>query len=255
MPGILNARAAAAKFQFRTVAPAPGLAPYVAHYWLVTWDLRGQEPYEQWVLPYPAVNMTFTDGRCRVTGVPRGRFSEVLHGAGRVFGVRFTPAGFRPFVDRPVSTFTDRFVPVADVFGSELAANVVRADDDAAVAIVNEFLGGRAPAVRDADSALAETVAARIAADPTATRVSELAAGCGLGMRQLQRLFAEHVGVGPKWVIRRFRLHEAAGRAASGTDVDWVALANDLGYSDQAHFTRDFTAIVGTSPARYARVQ
>jgi AraC-like DNA-binding protein len=255
VPGILNARAAEDKFRFRSVAPAPGLAPYVAHYWLVTWDLRGQAPYEQWVLPYPAVNMTFKAGRCRVAGVPRGRFSEVLDGAGRVFGVRFTPAGFRPFVDRPVSAFTDRFVPVADVFGPDLAEAVLAADDDAAVAIMNEFLGGRVPAARDAQSALVEAVAARIAADPTATRVDELAAGFGIGMRRLQRLFAEHVGVGPKWVIRRFRLHEAAGRASSGTDVDWVALAADLGYSDQAHFIRDFTAMVGRPPARYARAQ
>jgi AraC-like DNA-binding protein len=74
-------------------------------------------------------------------------------------------------------------------------------------------------------------------------------------MRRLQRLFTDHVGVGPKWVIRRYRLHEAAARAADGTGLDLVRLAADLGYSDQAHLTRDFTSIVGLPPARYARAQ
>jgi AraC-like DNA-binding protein len=95
----------------------------------------------------------------------------------------------------------------------------------------------------------------RAAADAAITRADQLAAAYDVGLRRLQRLFAEHVGVGPKWVIRRYRLHEAAARAADGGDLDLVRLAADLGYSDQAHLTRDFTAIVGVSPARYARSQ
>ena len=70
--------------------------------------------------------------------------------------------------------------------------------------------------------------------------------------RTLQRLFADYVGVSPKWVMRRARLHEAAERADSGEPVDWAALASDLGYADQAHLTRDFTVTIGVPPARYA---
>jgi AraC-like DNA-binding protein len=50
----------------------------------------------------------------------------------------------------------------------------------------------------------------------------------------------------------RARLHDAALRAEQGGPVDWAALAADLGYSDQAHLTRDFTATIGEPPARYA---
>lgn len=72
-------------------------------------------------------------------------------------------------------------------------------------------------------------------------------------MRSLQRLFAEYVGASPKWVLRRARLHEAAARAEEEAGIDWAALAADLGYCDQAHLTRDFTAAVGAPPAKYAR--
>ncbi|MFI7577316.1 helix-turn-helix domain-containing protein [Micromonospora sp. NPDC049497] len=91
-----------------------------------------------------------------------------------------------------------------------------------------------------------------IRTDRTVLRVDDFARRYGLSTRRLQRLFLTHVGVGPKWVIRRYRLHEAIERAADGPP-DWATLAADLGYSDQAHLVRDFTAAAGVSPAAYAR--
>jgi AraC-like DNA-binding protein len=83
--------------------------------------------------------------------------------------------------------------------------------------------------------------------------VAELVSRTGIGERRLRRLFAEYVGVHPKWVIQRYRLHEAAERLAAEEDVNLAALALELGYFDQAHFARDFRAIVGRPPADYAR--
>src|SRR5690606_33365756 len=96
-------------------------------------------------------------------------------------------------------------------------------------------------------------VVERVAADPVLVRVEALAAEEGLSVRQLQRRFADHVGVSPKAVIRRYRLYEAAERARRGPGVDWAALAAELGYSDQSHLTRDFSAVVGMPPDRYTR--
>jgi hypothetical protein len=58
--------------------------------------------------------------------------------------------------------------------------------------------------------------------------------------RSLQRLFRRYVGVSPKWVLRRYQLHEAAERIAEGRDGGAAATAPELGYFDQAHFVRDF---------------
>lgn len=80
----------------------------------------------------------------------------------------------------------------------------------------------------------------------------QLAARLGLSTRTLQRLFTEHVGLGAAVVVRRQRLHEVAARALAGDAVDWSRVAVELGYCDQAHLVRDFTAAVGAPPARYA---
>jgi AraC-like DNA-binding protein len=256
--GILRASTALRRFRVRRLPPSPGLAPYAEHHWILHWDLRGRPPHSQQVLTHPSVHMTFTTGgRARVVGIVRGVFTETISGCGRVVGVRFLPGGFRPFLDGPVSALTDRYAPVEEVFGPQaraVADRVIAAPDAAeAVALVEEFLLARAP--RRPDPAVAEIagIVGRIAADPTISRVDMLAADLGVGTRSLQRRFAEYVGVGPKWVIGRYRMQEAAERAAAGDGVDWAALAAELGYADQAHFVRDFTATVGTPPARYAR--
>jgi AraC-like DNA-binding protein len=72
-----------------------------------------------------------------------------------------------------------------------------------------------------------------------------------MSVRSLQRLFSQYVGVSPKWVIRRYRLHELLERMHSGEQPDWAQLAAELGYFDQAHLSNDFKAITGYTPTEY----
>jgi AraC-like DNA-binding protein len=253
-PGILYANTAREMFSYATLEPAPELAPFVANYWTVSWDLRGRAPYAQHVLARPGVNMTFKDGRSRIAGLTTGQFTEVLAGRHRVFGVRFRTGSFRSFLGAPVSAITNRYLGVDDVFGEralDLEHALLSAPDEAGMAaIMDRYLGPLAPA-RDGNAALAEEIVTEIAANRDLARVEDVAAELGVGIRWLQRLFATYVGAGPKWVIQRFRMHEVLTRATTGEAPSWGQLAADLGYSDQAHLTRDFVANVGLSPGRY----
>jgi AraC-like DNA-binding protein len=98
---------------------------------------------------------------------------------------------------------------------------------------------------------------ARVAeTDRWVRRVEDLSALAGVTERTLQRMFGEHAGLTPAWVIRRYRILEAAEQARlHGVEVSWAHLAADLGYSDQAHLVRDFRAHLGTTPAAYAARQ
>ncbi|GAA1342324.1 DUF6597 domain-containing transcriptional factor [Saccharothrix algeriensis] len=223
----------------RFLEPSADLAPHVARYWVVHWSY--DRPYRQLVVPYPNVHLVFRDGRATVSGVSSRHVSRELAGEGWVFGVAFRPGRFRGFLGAPVRTITDRTVP--SMFPDPAGP--------VDVASVEEVLRARLPEP-DPAAELAAGIVAAVVARPGITRVSELAEGTGRSPRQLQRLFAEHVGVGPKWVIRRYRLHEVTQRMAAGARIDWAALAADLGYADQAHFVRDFTAMFGETPTGYA---
>ena len=65
-------------------------------------------------------------------------------------------------------------------------------------------------------------------------------------------MFNQYVGVGPKWVINRYRMHEALERMEQDDALEWTRLALELGYFDQAHFIRDFKALIGRSPREFA---
>ena len=237
--------------------PCAELAPFVEHCWSVAWDLRGQAPLTRQTLPHPSVHLVLGAGRSGLAGPSTERFSRTLEGQGRVLGIKFLPGGFRPFWRGPVSEIADRVLGLEEAFGREgveLEAAVLSCgeDEDAAVAQAEAFLLRRLPRA-DPQSLLARRIAARIQADPSLLRVEAVADEAGLSVRALQRLFSEQIGVSPKWIIRRYRLHEAMARLESGAPCDLAQLALELGYADQAHFNRDFKAVLGRTPGEYAR--
>lgn len=254
--GVLKPQQAAGVFHHARIAPAPDLESIVQHYWSVRWDLRGLAPQVRETLPHPNLHLVFDPGRTRVHGVHDGRFTTVLEGVGGVFGVKLRPGGFRGFLDRAVATLRGRSLPLDEVFGAEAAAWETRllaeADDAGRVEVAEGFLRARKPA-DDADALLAGRIVDAIEADRDTLRVEDLVERWGLGQRSLQRLFREYVGIGPKWVINRYRLHEVLALADAGGPVDWTAVAQDLGYFDHAHFIRDFRALVGCTPTAYVQ--
>ena len=252
--GIVAPDAGLMRFRLDRSEPSAAVGRFVAWYWVVQWDLVGQPPHTQQVLSHPVVNVVFQDGGGIVVGVQTRMAERVLDGRGWALGVMFRPAGFSPFTPDPPGELVERTLDVGAVFGpaaTELAAAVHAAGPEDAPSLVDQFLAERAPTEVQAGEAMSDLVE-KVAADPALLRVEDLAERAGVGPRQLQRRFAEHVGVSPKWVIRRYRLYEAAERAARGTDVAWAALAAELGFSDQAHLTREFTAALGMPPDRYA---
>lgn len=96
-----------------------------------------------------------------------------------------------------------------------------------------------------------DLLVAAIEIDPTLLRVETLAEKSGLSLRDLQRLFRAEVGIPPKETIRRFRLQQAADRFDADPETGCLRMAMDLGYFDQAHFARDFRAVVGVPPDAY----
>lgn len=255
--GILRHSPGPGSFHHVRIAPAPALAGFVQHYWIVRWDLRGHAPQLRETLPHPNVHAVLDTDGAWLHGVHTGRFTNLLEGEGGVFGVKFRAGGFRPFLGRAVSGLRNRSLPLGAVFDDAGALDAsVRAaspDDTAMVEDAQRFLLARLPP-EDGQALLAGEIADAIADDRGIVRVEQLLQRWDMGARSLQRLFNDYVGVGAKWVINRYRLHEAIERLAGGTPVDWAGLALELGYFDQAHFIRDFKAMTGRTPTDYLRI-
>lgn len=250
----------AAPFERTRFAPAADLAAVVDWHWLVRWDLRGQPAYASAVLPYPSANLAVGTARAGLHGVCTRRFVATLGGAGWTLGTKLKPGACRALVDRPAHQLTDRVLAIDELFGPRGARFVRESDEAGRVADVERLLAGATGFLRDQLRPTPE-IAAAVALvelaqrDRTILRVDALAARAGRSVRAVERAFRDHVGVAPKWVLCRFRIHEATTRAAAGERLDWAALAVELGYADQAHLIREFKAQVGTTPEHYAARQ
>jgi AraC-like DNA-binding protein len=253
--GVLKTGPANGVFEHGRHLPAEDLAGFIEHFWTVTWDVPG-EPVVAEVLSHPSVHVVIEPGSSRVVGVPRGRFTRTLAGKSFVFGTKFWPGAFRPLVDFPVARLTDQSIALDRVLGdraSELEDSVLALPTTLArITVANQFWRSFLPA-RDPVADEVAAIVKRIHDDRDIRRVDDVARIAGTSPRALQRLFANYVGVSPKWVIRRYRMHDVIERMDAGTPIDWSALAHDLGYFDQAHFNRDFKMLVGRTPTGYAQ--
>jgi len=244
------------RFRYARRLPPPDLTPWITHFWMVSWDLRGLGSYQPETLSHPNIHVVFEEGASTVNGVVTGRFSRLLEGKSQVFGIKFRPGGFRPILGKSVSTITDRTLPAEGLLGpvaSRLERLTAQAANEtplveAACCWLRSILTAPDPAITEAGRLVDQ-----ILEDPEILNVDVLASCTGTSKRSLQRIFREYVGVPPKWVIRRYRLHELVARLHAGDRLKWSQIALDLGYFDQAHLVNDFRTATGYSPRQYQR--
>lgn len=244
----------------------PALSDYVEHYWTVSWDLSAPRRELSTVLSHPAVHVSVEEGdsatrhghplpSALVHGVVTRRFEVELAGCGRVFGTKFRPGGFTALTGVPADGFTDRVVALADAVPGTggLPALVLADADDGRRAEIADAALLRLRRLRrpDPEYPRVRAVVEDVAADRTLVRAAELARRHGLTDRTLQRMLRRYTGITATWLIRRYRLLDALDALQADPGRDIAALAVELGWFDQAHLTRDFTAAVGVPPARY----
>lgn len=239
-------------------APPADLADLVDRYWIPVWSLT--EPSTQTTLQHPACLLVVSNTYGRLYGVARGASSVTLEGDGYAVGVMLRPAAGRLLLGAPVTALTDTWVDLEDVDTLDGRGLVAEVRDAMAVDPGDEGAHRRAVAAYerrlrpflpvDDGGRLVNAAVDWLTAHPEATRVTQLAEALGLGERTLHRLVVDRVGLAPKWLIQRRRLHDAVVALKTGS-VALSEVAADLGYTDQAHFTRDFRTVTGMTPGAF----
>ncbi|HJQ08089.1 MAG TPA: helix-turn-helix transcriptional regulator [Candidatus Saccharimonadales bacterium] len=252
--GILDPINAAQHFQLNRYLPSPYLAPFVEHYWIIRWDLKGRQPYVSEVLPYPNINLAFTKDQAWITGVTTGKYDYEVKNAGVIVGVMFKPGAFYAFWPHSMASLTDKTMPVIEVFpeadGDFRRELLALSDDKQIVVEIEELLHTKQPAL-DQSIRLITKIIVTVTSDKDLLTVQAVAKQFNMSERTLQHLFQTYVGAGLKWIIMRYRLQEAAEVAAKQETPNWTVIAAELGYSDQSHFANDFKRVIGKSPSSY----
>lgn len=242
---------------------SPGLAGLVRRFWVPIWSVPAGQSAPQRVLQYPVCLLVVSNDYARFYGVVSGLSTTILTGQGWAVGTMLAPAaGY--LVAGAVDAFTDRHVPLPEVLGADgehLTDRVraVMADDPYDVTAHSLATAACEAALRrflpiDREGELVNAIVAHVENDPGVLRVAQVCDAFSLSERALQRLVRRRLGLTPKWLIKRRRLQEAAGRLRDGTTTQ-VEIAAALGYADQAHLIRDFTHVIGMTPGQFSALQ
>jgi len=245
-------------------AEVPGdLSDVARRFWIPVWDVPDGEIALQRVLQYPVCLIVISSAYTRFYGVVSGLSQTALSGRGWAVGLMLQPAAGHLLTRAPVRRMTDRFVDL-----TTLDREVI--DGVGLTAVVRELMspdpGSEAAQARaraavetqlrrllpvDEEGLLVNAIIEDVETSPELLRVDELCARFDVSERTLQRLLHKRTGLGPKWLIRRRRLQEAADRLRDA-DAELAGIAADLGYADQSHFTRDFRKATGLTPGEFA---
>jgi AraC-like DNA-binding protein len=244
-------------------AASPALADLVQRYWVPVWRLPPGRTTVQRVLQYPVCLPVVGDDYASFVGPTTGLSTRELAGSGWAFGAMLQPAAGALLLGGPVRRITDRTLLLEDLplmAGTALVPRVRQVlrdapeDPDAqreAARLVEEVLSALLPV--DEEGQLVNAIVEQVENDSDVQSVRQIVERFGMNERSLQRLTARRIGLSPKWLVQRRRLHEAAELLRAGDPPDLAQLALQLGYVDQAHFGRDFRTVTGLTPGRFVR--
>lgn len=183
-------------------------------------------------------------------------------------GMRLRPGAARQLFKRPLGELVD-----VDVDLAEVAPAVVAAARSAGLDRLQDPAADPRRRSRDAFAGWARLLSDRLLSDQLAPAVStglagalalararggqvsldELSVAAGLSARQLERRFADEVGLSPKRFCRVERVRSVIVRAADVPAGSWATVAADHGFADQAHLIREVVAFTGLTPVQLAR--
>lgn len=245
----------------RTVsfAPSPALRPFIQSFLVAEYSAGLSNK----LLPRTGIVAAFRfKGTCLLNGsaVP-GALVTGLRDTARVVThsgncanviAMFTPTGAAAFLREPVANLFNESMPFEqqvrrshlDLIQEQLAES---RDDAERVLRLQQFLIAELR-LRHPDPLIAAAVG-RIHRTHGSLRIAALAQRFGLSQSALERRFRREVGISPKKFATVVRLHHVVQLRKSGST--FTDIAHAAGYTDQAHFIKDFRRFAGEAPQSF----
>lgn len=255
---------------YKELASPTGLTSIIECFWLLEHDYRSPFHTHEHLWAHAHSELIFSFGRRYYEKTETGKnflpkafvigpfkkklmlFSDGFTG---FVAVRFKAWGLWPFSIKPIPALVGHITPAEEIFGNKIGG------------LVREMEGhGREVKIEMAQQYLqrefSETGRARIASAPIGERIiaqngivsiSDLANRLGTNSRQLERVFRRETGLSAKMFSRIIRFNHAKRMIENDPEISLSRLTYEVGYSDQAHFSKNFRELFDYSPADFKR--
>jgi len=261
--------------------PPSHLQPYIERYWEGKFNTSGGQLLSQRVVPngYVELIIHLSDLHCdlykdnqwsqspdyTIIGVHTQPYEVKFSDLVDVFGVRFKPEGFYNIFGVPASKFKASYEDMESIVGRnfslfcEQMKNTITTyqpfyPQDSKISIANNYLTHNLEKHKIEFNYL-NRAGEIIRQTNGFIRMEELADRAYISMRQLERAFIEKIGITPKFYTRLARLNEVNRQLAQHGKIDFTKISYHCGYSDQAHFIREFKKFTGAIPKVFVKDQ
>ncbi|MGH9335168.1 MAG: helix-turn-helix domain-containing protein [Vicinamibacteria bacterium] len=186
-----------------------------------------------------------------VGGIRSGFYVKDISKPVRTVGALLQPGASRLLFGAQAHELVDRHTPIQDLWGNssrQLWERLQEAGNLRKQLEVFELcLAQRLPRVCGIHPAIAHALS-RFSAT---TDIGEIVEETGYSHRRFIEIFRRTVGLAPRLYCRVLRFQQALKVANRRPRVSWIDVALESGYSDQAHFNREFREFTGISPGEY----
>ena len=167
-------------------------------------------------------------------------------------GAQLRPGTAELLFGVPAGELAGRHTPLEDLWGPsavEARERLIEAGGlQPRLDVLEALLAARLPTVRGLHPAVAQA----LERFTTTADVRQAVKESGYSHRRFIALFHRGLGLTPKLYCRVLRFQEALEQVAAHAAASLVEVALDAGYSDQAHFNREFREFAGVSPGNTA---
>lgn len=193
-----------------------------------------------------------------IAGV-REQFISIPSGNGaEMFIIEFKKGMAHSFLGMPLTEIAGRVVEgdliLNDVF-LEMRECLLNQSTAAAMFAIAESMLYKQFRNKLAANPFIDFAVASILMNPAAITIKNIADKAGYSSKHLINMFSNHVGVNPKSFLRIIRFQKAIQDIETMGNINWVSLAHDCGYYDQAHFISNFKEFSGFTPVEYLQAK
>lgn len=253
---------------FQLIRPCAALAPYVESYWLMQRAESLLQFHEEFMHPAGGFGIVFNLGDHLSFSGENLSEPVFLDGTNTVsrkvgflgqvnaLGIRFHTGGAYPFLEIPLNEIANHTVYLSDLgYASfaELHQRLLESDSlQQKIMLIEQYLlkiVRDKPKPRDILLASLEMIKQKRGQ----IEINSIADWLYISQRQLERLYAMQVGMSPKQYARLSRIAFARKLLKRPQQFSLAQISAELGFFDQAHFIREFKAVIGMTPQAYLK--